>query len=93
MNFANGAIASWLVIAAVPAVATAQSRDPLASFDAYVTSAMKDWKVPGVAIGIVKNDSIIYAKGFGVRTIGRPEKVDERTLFAIASEPASALAV
>jgi CubicO group peptidase (beta-lactamase class C family) len=86
MNFANVAIASWLVIATVPAVATAQTRDPLSGFDAYVTSAMKDWKVPGVAIGIVKNDSIIYAKGFGVRTIGRPEKVDERTLFAIASD-------
>jgi len=86
MNFANVAIASWLVIATAPAVATAQSRDPLAGFDAYVTSAMKDWKVPGVAIGIVKNDSIIYAKGFGVRRIGRPEKVDERTLFAIASD-------
>jgi len=37
MNFANVAIASWLVIATVPAVATAQTRDPLDGFDAYVT--------------------------------------------------------
>jgi CubicO group peptidase (beta-lactamase class C family) len=86
MNFAMLAFASWLAIATVPAIGTAQAVDPLAGFDAYVTSAMKDWKVPGLAIGIVKNDSIIYAKGFGVRTVGRPEKVDERTLFAIASD-------
>ena len=66
--------------------AAAQAPDPLAGFDAYVTKAMAEWKVPGVAIGIVRNDSVIYAKGFGVRTIGRPEKVDEQTLFAIASD-------
>ena len=86
MKFSKLTIASWLFLAMVPAVGGAQSRDPLAGFDGYVTSAMKDWKIPGVAIGIVKDDSIIYARGFGVRTIGRPERVDERTLFAIASD-------
>ncbi len=84
----NRFIAALLaLLALLPlAGARAQSRDPLAGFDAYVTKSMNDWKVPGVAVGIVKNDSVIYAKGFGVRTIGRPEKVDERTLFAIASD-------
>ena len=47
---------------------------------------MKDWKIPGVAVGIVRNDSVVFARGFGVRTIGKPEKVDEHTLFAIASD-------
>ena len=38
-----------------------------------------------MAIAIVKDDKVIFAKGYGVREIGKPEKVDENTLFAIAS--------
>src|SRR6476620_2837082 len=71
-----------------PQVARAQAA-PFAGLDQYIESAMKDWKIPGVAVGIVRNDSVIFAKGFGVRTVGRPEKVDEHTLFAIASDTKS----
>jgi CubicO group peptidase (beta-lactamase class C family) len=67
-----------------PALAHAQNQ--LAGLDSYIESAMKDWKIPGLAVGIVKNDSVVYLKGFGVRTLGRPEKVDPHTLFAIASD-------
>lgn len=74
---------------ALPFSAGAQQRDPLAGFDAYVTRGMQDWKIPGLAVAIVKNDSVIYARGFGVRTLGRPEKVDENTIFAIASDTKS----
>jgi CubicO group peptidase (beta-lactamase class C family) len=64
--------------------ATAQQA-PLAGFDAYVTKAMQDWKVPGLAIAIVKNDSVIFAKGYGTRTMATQQPVDEHTLFAIGS--------
>ena len=57
----------------------------LPALDPYVEKAMRDWKVPGVAIAIVRNDSILLAKGYGVRTLGHPERVDEHTLFAIGS--------
>ena len=76
---------SAMLIAAAPASARAQAK-PFAGLDDYIASAMKDWKVPGVAVGIVRNDSVVYMKGFGVRTLGRPEKVDEHTLFALASD-------
>ena len=46
---------------------------------------MREWNVPGLAIAIVKDDSVVYARGFGVREIGKPGRVDENTLFAIAS--------
>jgi CubicO group peptidase (beta-lactamase class C family) len=59
--------------------------NPLAGLDAYIEKAIADHKVPGLAISVVRNDSVIYAKGFGVRTIGKPERVDENTLFAIGS--------
>ncbi|HXF43806.1 MAG TPA: serine hydrolase, partial [Pyrinomonadaceae bacterium] len=40
---------------------------------------------PGLAIAIVKDDKIVYAKGFGVREIGKSDPVDEKTVFAIGS--------
>ena len=58
---------------------------PIDGFDGFVTSAMKQWKVPGLALAIVKDDKIVYAKGYGLREINKPGKVDDRTLFAIAS--------
>lgn len=59
---------------------------PLHDFDAYVRHAMKIWRVPGLAIAIVDNDRIVMEKGFGVRTVGSQAKVDEHTLFGIASD-------
>ena len=58
---------------------------PLAGLDEYVNKAIKDWAVPGVAIAVIKDDRIVLAKGYGVREVGKPEPVDERTLFAIGS--------
>ena len=57
----------------------------LADLDSYVEKAMQDWQIPGVAIGIVKDDSLIFAKGYGVRELGKSDNVDEYTLFAVAS--------
>jgi CubicO group peptidase (beta-lactamase class C family) len=58
---------------------------PLRGFDAYVARSMADWKVPGLAIAIVRKDSVIWAKGYGVKTLGKPGPVDAHTLFAIGS--------
>ena len=57
----------------------------LAEIDAYAEKVRADWNVPGFAVAIVKDDKMIFAKGYGVRRLGQPEKVDENTLFAIAS--------
>jgi CubicO group peptidase (beta-lactamase class C family) len=75
-----------ILLGLVASPSAAQQKDPLAGLDEYITAAMKDWKVPGLAVGVVRNDSVVFAKGFGVRTIGKPEKVDEHTLFALASD-------
>ncbi|MGH9971180.1 MAG: serine hydrolase [Pyrinomonadaceae bacterium] len=73
-----------LLLAAGLQVAQAQPA-PLTGFDDYVNKAIKDWEVPGVAIAIVKDDRIVFAKGYGVRELGKPSPVDEHTLFAIGS--------
>ena len=81
--------ATLLAIPAVGARLAAQSAapagNPLAGFDAYIATAVKAWEVPGLSIAVVKGDSIVLARGFGVRTLGSPERVDEHTRFAIGS--------
>lgn len=55
------------------------------SLDNYIESALEKWKVPGVAIAIVKDGKIILTKGYGFRDIEKKTKVDENTLFQIGS--------
>jgi CubicO group peptidase (beta-lactamase class C family) len=57
----------------------------LATIDAYAEKARKDWKVPGMAVAIVKDGKVVFAKGYGLRKLGEKEPVDEDTLFAVAS--------
>ncbi|WP_242921334.1 serine hydrolase [Pontibacter liquoris] len=56
-----------------------------ARLDAYYQKALKDWNVPGMAIAIVKDDSIVFAKGYGVKDLKTGGAVDANTLFGIAS--------
>ncbi len=60
--------------------------NPLEDLDAYIEKSMKQWQVPGVAVAIVKDDKVVLAKGYGTRTYGKNEPVDENTLFAIGSQ-------
>ncbi|HEV7767432.1 MAG TPA: serine hydrolase [Thermoanaerobaculia bacterium] len=53
--------------------------------DRIVTSTMKAWQIPGVAIAIVKNDRVVYASGYGTKELGGTEPVTADTLFQIAS--------
>lgn len=73
-----------VLITLVPAEVRAQAA-PLSGLDDYISRAMQAWEVPGLAIAVVRNDSVIHARGFGVRELGQPGAVDENTMFAIAS--------
>lgn len=75
-----------LLLLVFPIFVFAQSLDDkLKEIDAYAEKTRQDWNVPGIAVAIVKDDKVVFAKGYGVRELGKPEKVDENTLFAIAS--------
>jgi CubicO group peptidase (beta-lactamase class C family) len=75
----------WLIwiIGLLPIVAFAQA-DPK-KLDAYIANAREAWGVPGLSVVIVKDDQVALARGYGVRELGKPDRVDEHTLFAIAS--------
>src|SRR5690606_20125714 len=73
-----------LIILSGAAPLRAQAPD-LSALDAYIEEARRAWGIPGLAIAIVHSDSVIFARGYGVREYGRDGPVDEHTLFAIAS--------
>lgn len=57
----------------------------IAKFDGDVANAVKAWNSPGFAIAVVRNDTVLLAKGYGLRELGKPEPVDANTRFAIGS--------
>ena len=71
--------------AAVPSAVRAQKAPDLAAFDKYVAQAARDWRVPGLAIAIVHDDSLVFAKGYGVLEVGKTAPATEHKRFAIGS--------
>lgn len=57
----------------------------IAALSRHVQDAMQATKVPGVALGIVQNGRVVFAGGFGLRSLGVADKVDARTKFLVAS--------
>jgi CubicO group peptidase (beta-lactamase class C family) len=55
------------------------------AIDALVEKARAAWGIPGMAVALVKEGKVLLSKGYGVREMGKPAPVDEKTLFAIAS--------
>jgi len=53
--------------------------------DELMEKTLKAFDVPGIAVGIVKDGKLIHAKGYGVRSLNTLQKVDENTMFGIAS--------
>ena len=63
---------------------TAQVITPT-QIDSVVERVLKAFDVPGIAVGIIKDDKLIFAKGYGVRSLESKKPVDENTLFGVAS--------
>lgn len=60
---------------------------PLSSkaIDSLAERSMKAFDVPGIAVAVIKDGKVIHSKGYGVRSLNTMQKVDENTLFGIAS--------
>jgi CubicO group peptidase (beta-lactamase class C family) len=78
-------LAFWSAGTAAQTVRSPRLPDSLADFDAYIESVRKTFDVPGIAVAIVKDGQVVLERGYGVRELGKPAKVDAHTLFAIAS--------
>jgi CubicO group peptidase (beta-lactamase class C family) len=77
-----------------PAWCNAQAFTP-AMIDDLAKDAIKQWRVPGLALAVVHDGRVVYLKGHGVRELGRADPVTPETVFPIASctKPFTSLAV
>jgi len=52
---------------------------------AFVEASMQELGIPGASMALIDGGKVVYAGGFGVRELGKPERVDENTVFMAAS--------
>ncbi len=64
---------------------SAKVAQKLQGFDAYMEKVLKDWNAPGIGVGIVVNDKLVFAKGYGYRDYEKKLPITSATLFPIAS--------
>src|ERR1700720_75380 len=79
-------VALALMICAL--AASAQEADvtkKLGDFDSYMAQILKDWNTPGIGVGIVVNDKLVFAKGYGYRDYEKKLPFTPTTLCQIAS--------
>ena len=80
----TAALFAWFALTS-SVLAQKPAADPVRELDAYTAQAVKDWGAVGLAIAVVKDGRVVFAKGYGVRELGKPDLVDTTTLFAIGS--------
>ena len=73
------------VLLVIGATRSVPAQEPFPGLDAYVADAVRAWNVPGLSIAVVRNDSLLFAKGYGVLSVGSSRAVNEHTLFEIGS--------
>lgn len=80
----------WLVVG-LPSLAGAQGRTfaDLRGFDRWVETVLAEWRVPGLAVGAVKDGQVVLARGYGLRDVEGALPVTSRTVMAIGSNSKS----
>ena len=63
----------------------AEPSKPLAAIEHAIDKQRQDLHIPGAALVIVKDDRVIYVKGFGLRDVANKLPVTPNTQFAIGS--------
>jgi CubicO group peptidase (beta-lactamase class C family) len=72
----------WLIIFLTPQTI---AQPDIRAIENYIEEARLDWDVPGMSVAIVYQGKIVSNRGYGVLEVGKKDKADENTLFAIAS--------
>ncbi|CRI64639.1 conserved exported hypothetical protein [Thiocapsa sp. KS1] len=83
---ATGLVLAICISSAIFAgAARAETGSVLDELEAYAVRIMQEQKVLGMAYAIVKDDAVIYSKGFGVKDAATGAPVDVHTVFEIGS--------
>jgi CubicO group peptidase (beta-lactamase class C family) len=80
---------AFACVALLAVTTSSNAQEPFPGLDAYIAKARADWKIPALGVAIVRNDSVIFAKGYGVLKAEANTPADENTLFEIGSSSKS----
>ncbi len=74
-----------LLAALVPVMASAANGDERRFFDAAFDATVARYHLPGLALGVVEDGKVVYARAEGERIAGSSQRIDTQTIFKIAS--------
>ncbi len=72
------------ISAAAQQVAT-PATNKLSGVDPFVDQLLREWKVPGLALGVVQDSQVVLARGYGDRNLEDKLPFTTNTLFPIGS--------
>jgi CubicO group peptidase (beta-lactamase class C family) len=80
-------ILSFFFVLAASVVISGVRAQPLSSvaIDTLVERTLRTFDVPGIAVCVIKDGKVVHSRGYGVRSLATRQRVDENTLFGIAS--------
>lgn len=81
------------VLVAVAISGQNSHQNDIDAFDKYAEAARVTWNVPGMSVAIVLDGKVLLSKGYGLRELGKNEKVDASTLFGAMSTTKAMTAV
>ncbi|MEE8478330.1 MAG: serine hydrolase [Gemmatimonadales bacterium] len=73
------------LVGLLPFRGVAAQIESLHGLDEFIEAGMDEWQIPGLAVAVVQDDSVVFMDGYGVRTLGTDDPVNWHTLFAVAS--------
>ena len=74
-----------LLVCLTTSISISQDTRKTKILDGIVQQGMADWKIPGLAVVVVKDGKTVFKKTYGVKSIETKEPVTSETLFAMAS--------
>lgn len=64
---------------------TCAGQNPPAGLEEDIQRILSEFRVPGLAVGVVKDGAVVWLKGYGLKNIERKDAVDENTVFGLGS--------
>jgi len=61
------------------------SKDFIHTLESYIIKKMAETRVPGLSIALIRDDKVIYSKGFGFRDVNATKPATPRTIYGIGS--------
>ena len=84
-NAGRGAVVSAFAPLLSRTTAHAASRDDLDELGRLIPDLMKEAVVPGVSMAVIRDATVVWHRGYGLRDGASRAKVDDHTLFEAAS--------